>query len=273
VSSRFNGYGMRDVEHALEKPSGTRRILVLGDSNTVGLGEPFEAIFPRRLQGILDRDGAAPAPVEVITAAVSGWNTVAERNYLEAEGLRFGPDLVVVLYATNDNEMPVPWAPQPPLPPLVRAWQWLTDRSRLVEMATFAYRQRRPSRPDPGGMRVLGEIARAQAARAAEHHTFEPDDPGWLASRTALEDIAAMTRTRGIGFLVVLLNLGGPDAPAVTARLAEFSAATGVRVADAYPWFGGRPVTELVNGALHPNALAHGMIAEGTARLVLEVLR
>ena len=266
ASIRFNAYGMRDVEHALAKPSGTRRVLILGDSITVGLSEAFKAIFPRRLEVLLNRDGATPRPVEVVTAAVSGWNTVAERNYLRAEGLRFDPDVVVVLYVTNDNELTVPWAPRPPLPPLVRAWQWLGDRSRLVELGTFAYRKRWPNRPDAEGMRVLGEIARARASREAEHHTFEPDDRGWLASREALEDIAAMTRARDVGLLVVLLNLGGPDAPAVTARLAEFSAASGVRVVDAFPWFGGRPVTELVNGALHPNALAHGIIAEGMAR-------
>ena len=270
ASMRFNAYGMRDVEHALTKPPGSRRILVLGDSDTVGLGEPFEAIFPRRLEALLNRNRAAHEPIEVVAAAVSGWNTVAERNYLRAEGLAFDPHLVIVLYVTNDNEITLPWAPRPPLPPLVRAWQWLCDRSRLVELGTFAYRQRWPNRPDAERMRVMGEIARTRESRQAEHHTFEPDDRGWLASREALEDIAAMTHARGTGLLVVLLNLGGPDGPAVTARLAEFSAASGVPVVDAYPWFGGRPVTELVNGALHPNALAHGIVAEGTAREVIE---
>src|SRR5436309_576468 len=73
---RFNSFGMRDREHAREKPLGTRRLLVLGDSNTLGLGTAFEAIFPQRLQAVL-----AQRRVEVITGAVSGWNTVAERNY------------------------------------------------------------------------------------------------------------------------------------------------------------------------------------------------
>jgi hypothetical protein len=266
----FNAFGMRDVEHTLAKPPGTRRILVLGDSIAAGLGEPFEAIFPRRLEALINRERGEAGRVEGVAAAVPGWNTVAERNYLRAEGLRFEPDLVIVLYVTNDNEITLPWAPQPPLPPSVRAWRWLTDHSRLVEAATFAYRKHWPARVAPEGLRIVGEITRARAARQAEPHTFEPDDRGWLASREALEDITAMTRARGIGFLVVLLNLGGPDSPAVTARLGEFSAASGVRVVDTYPWLGGRPVTALVNQALHPNTLAHAILAEGTARVIAE---
>jgi hypothetical protein len=269
ASMRFNAYGMRDIEHTLAKPPGTRRILVLGDSTTVGLGEAFDAIMPRRLQALVDQDAVAPKPVEVITGAVSGWNTVAERNYLRAEGFRFEPDVVVLVYVTNDNELTVPWAPRPPLPPLVRAWQWLADRSRLVELGTFAYRRRFPNRPDPESLRAAGEIARARAARAAEHHTFEVDDRGWLASRDALMDIAAMTRERGIRFLVVLLDMGGPDSPNVTARLGEFAAGSGVPVVDTYKWFGGRPVTELVNGAIHPNARAHSIIAENTEKILV----
>jgi lysophospholipase L1-like esterase len=266
---RFNAFGMRDVERTLAKPPGTRRVLVLGDSVAVGVGERFDDIFPRRLEALLARDGAG-GPVEVVAAAVSGWNTVAQRDYLRAEGLRFEPDLVIVLYVTNDNEIALPWAPRPPAPPLARAWQWLSDRSRLVEVATFAYRKRRPARPDPERLRAAGEVTRARARRRAEPHRFEPDDRGWLASRAALEDIAARTRERGVGLLVVLADFGGPDSAAVTARLGEFSAATGVPVANALPWFGGRPVTELLNAALHPNALAHRIMAEETARIVGE---
>ena len=65
---------------------------------------------------------------------------------------------------------------------------------------------------------------------------------------------------------VVLFNLGGPDAPAVTARLAEFAEATGVPWADSLPWFAGRQATTLLNSSLHPNGEAHAILAAGMAR-------
>src|SRR2546426_4338661 len=102
---RFNSHGMRDHEHAFAKPPGTHRVLLLGDSITLGLGERVDETYPRRLEALLNGNAAVERPVEVICGAAGGWNTEAERNYLRAEGLRFAPDVVVLLYVTNDNEL------------------------------------------------------------------------------------------------------------------------------------------------------------------------
>ena len=267
---RFNSVGMRDVEHAARKVPETLRVLVLGDSVTVGLGVPFEETFVRRLGPLLA--GSVGRPVEVIAAAVAGWNTVAERNWLRAEGLALAPDAVLVVYVTNDNAVALPWAPAP-APAVTRALRWLTDHSRLAELAAYAYRRRFPAEPDAGKWRVLRDMKLARDRRAAEPHVFEADDPGWLASRQALEDIAAMSRAAHAVFAVVLFNLGGPDAPAVTARLAELSGATGVPWADSLPWFAGRDPTTLLNSSLHPNAEAHDVLASGMARTLAPLLR
>jgi len=271
VDMRFNAAGMRDVEHAARKTPGTLRVLVLGDSVTAGLGVPFEETFVRRLEPLLAASGVRP--VEVIAAAVPGWNTVAERNWLRAEGLALAPDAVLVVYVTNDNAVALPWAPVPPAPASTRALRWLTDHSRLAELAAYAYRRRFPAAPDAGRWQVLRDMKLARERRAAEPHVFEADDPGWIASRRALEDMAAMTRAAHAAFAVVLFNLGGPDAPAVTARLSEFSAATGVRWADSFPWFAGREPTTLLNSSLHPNAEAHAILAAGMARALAPLLR
>ena len=266
VSMRFNAAGMRDVEHGMPKAPGVLRVLVLGDSVTAGLGVPFEETFVRRLGPLLAtlRDGQ----VEVIAAAVPGWNTVAERNYLRAEGLALEPDVVLVVYVTNDNAVSLPWAPAPPSSVSTRILRWLTGHSRLVELAAYAYRRRWPAPPDAGRWQIIRDMKVARERRASEPHVFEPDDPGWLASRRALEDMASMTRAAHAGFAVVLFNLGGPDSAAVTSRLAEFSATTGVSWADSLPWFEGREPTTLLNASLHPNAEAHAILAAGMARML-----
>ena len=266
VSMHFNAAGMRDVDHAPQKPPGTLRVLVLGDSVAAGLGVPFEETFVRRLGPLLAE--SLGRPVEVIAAAVPGWNTVAERNYLRAEGLALAPDVVLVVYVTNDNAVALPWAPAPTPPVSTRVLRWLTTHSRLAELAAYAYRRRWPAEPDAGKWQILRDMKQARERRATEPHVFEPDDPGWQASRQALEDMAAMARAANARFVVVLFNLGGPDAPAVTARLAEVSAAAGVPWADSLPWFAGREATTMLNSSLHPNAEAHGILAAGMARTV-----
>jgi hypothetical protein len=90
----FNSAGMRDHEHAVEKPEGALRVLVLGDSFIEALQVPFEASFPSLLERELStRMGR---PVEVINASVSGWGTDDELKYLTSYGRRWKADVIVV---------------------------------------------------------------------------------------------------------------------------------------------------------------------------------
>ncbi len=99
----INSRGLRDRERDLAKPEGMFRILVLGDSFTWGYGVSDEEIFTGRLEAGLRSNGR---DVEVLNAGVSGWGTDQELLYLESEGLRYSPDLVVLaffLYNDPDN--------------------------------------------------------------------------------------------------------------------------------------------------------------------------
>jgi lysophospholipase L1-like esterase len=101
-----NSLGFRDREHTLEKPRGTYRIAVLGDSIAAGYGvERTEDVFPARLETNLHRAGL---PVEVLNFAVSGYNTEQEVETLRTRALAFAPDLVVVAYCHNDTRPPDP---------------------------------------------------------------------------------------------------------------------------------------------------------------------
>lgn len=97
-----NGQGFRaDRDYPYEKPAGVFRVLVLGDSHTLGFEvhqhEVYAAVLERRL-----RDRGIKA--EVINAGVSGFGTAEQLVFLENEGLRYKPDVVIVGFFANDFE-------------------------------------------------------------------------------------------------------------------------------------------------------------------------
>ena len=97
-----NSLGFRDREHAVAKPAGVYRIVVLGDSIAAGLHvERNEDVFPPILERLLVQDGMS---AEVINLAVSGYNTQQEVEMLREKGLQYHPDLVVVAYTMSSRE-------------------------------------------------------------------------------------------------------------------------------------------------------------------------
>lgn len=96
VVYRYNSAGFRDVNHAVEKPVGIKRIVVIGDSVTEGYGLEEESVFSRWIQSHLG------SQFEVITIAAGGLNTPQEVHLFEQEGLRYKPDIVILNFVLND---------------------------------------------------------------------------------------------------------------------------------------------------------------------------
>ncbi|MBI1813693.1 MAG: SGNH/GDSL hydrolase family protein [Deltaproteobacteria bacterium] len=101
VVRRTNNLGLRrDSDTAVDKPPGTCRILLLGDSQTEGVVNNAETYAARLEQGERER-GAAN--VEILNAAVSGYSPLLEYLWLRERGLRLRPDAIIVaLYTGND---------------------------------------------------------------------------------------------------------------------------------------------------------------------------
>lgn len=100
VAFHINRNGMRadrDYDHA--KPAGTKRIVSLGDSFTIGYEVEREQCFSSVLEARLR---AAGIDVEVLNCGVSGFGTAEECIYLERELLKYEPDLVLVSFFEND---------------------------------------------------------------------------------------------------------------------------------------------------------------------------
>jgi GDSL-like Lipase/Acylhydrolase family len=101
VALEYNSRGIRGPERAYEKPPGTYRIVMLGDSFIEGYSVPREERVAEVLEGLL----AARDPsrrYEVIALGTAGYSTDQELLWLESEGLRYRPDLVVVMFYMND---------------------------------------------------------------------------------------------------------------------------------------------------------------------------
>jgi hypothetical protein len=69
-STIYNSAGFRDVEHAVEKPAGVKRIGVLGDSVTEGSGVRPDALFSKYVQALFG------SKYEIINLGMSGLGSV-----------------------------------------------------------------------------------------------------------------------------------------------------------------------------------------------------
>jgi hypothetical protein len=100
-----NSAGLRDGEHALEKPAGTYRIAVLGDSYSEAFQLPaaqaYWALLPARLASC---GLAAGKRIEVLNFGVSGYGTAQELLMLESRAIAYRPDLVLLQF-TDGNDV------------------------------------------------------------------------------------------------------------------------------------------------------------------------
>jgi hypothetical protein len=82
-----NSQGFRDNVVTVQKPPGTQRILVLGDSFTVGVNVEMEESFPQVLERMMNE--SSDTPVEIINAAVGGFDPFQYAQYFEHHGSEY----------------------------------------------------------------------------------------------------------------------------------------------------------------------------------------
>jgi hypothetical protein len=99
VQIRINSHGFRDREHTYEKPTGVKRVQLLGDSYLEALQVPFEHSITHLLEEKLWSGGVRG---ETINLGVSGFGTGREYLMLRDYGTRYKPDLVLLFFVGND---------------------------------------------------------------------------------------------------------------------------------------------------------------------------
>jgi hypothetical protein len=101
---QINSAGLRDREHARQKPANTFRIAILGDSYAEALQVPTENAFWHVLETELRAcPTIAGRDVEVINFGVSGYGTAQELITLREKVWDYSPDLILLAVTTNND--------------------------------------------------------------------------------------------------------------------------------------------------------------------------
>ena len=105
----INSDGFRDAhQRPLQKPVGTLRVLLLGDSFTFGQGVDYEQTWPVLAERELERLGLK---VDLVKAGMQGLDTRSELILLRSLIERYDADAVVVGFLINDLYTNIPFAP------------------------------------------------------------------------------------------------------------------------------------------------------------------
>lgn len=251
VSVRINELGLRDRD--LEKRANDElRILLLGDSVTFGWGVPIEATFGRKLESTLA--SKLGRPVRTVNTGVGGYNTVQEYAVLRTYFDITEPDVVVLLYVSNDielNDPPFdPWSQrsiQAKAPP--EAISILLGKSWLCRLGLFTF----------------------QYSHSNGTASIDKSVRGVTESMDALSAIATFCREHGINFVVFFYPSNRESSTALFSEIQTLGQNYGFSVADVGSWWDDVDMRSLTNSTIdsHPNERGHELLAAGMANFLM----
>jgi lysophospholipase L1-like esterase len=282
-ADRISAAGLRDRDYPLEKPAGTLRIAVLGDSIAYGFGVRRAQSFPEQLEDLLNQHFAGPGlAFEVLNFGVPGYGLAQVVESLRARALRFAPDLALYAFCLNDPQgyslelatllARTPAAGRDYRAALSREGGRAAARSRLYLLARYG----------------LGRLTR-EGRSYGEAALWHRDDPQfralqegrypryfaglyrgeetWGPAQRELDALAELSRSAGIPVLVaifpLLVDLERYALGAVHVQLRVALAARSLGWLDLLPLFrgGGRGGAALAEDPLHPTARGHRLVA------------
>jgi lysophospholipase L1-like esterase len=265
---RINRHGFRGRDVALEKPPGTERIVVLGDSIGFGRTLPEEEIFPTILERLLNERGGRR--VEVVNASLSGRDTWEEAAMLRHRLLAFEPDLVLLQICLNDHvRLPYPEEGSPLGAFGERDWWTYSSLLAALDRRFPAFHRLHVAALDALGLRRSSE-------RVILDHFIDPKqmlnvDPNWTEWSRVLLEIRDLARSGGgdVLFVVFPIRLQAERGDEQTLpRLTAFAGENGIPLVDLAPIFREDPAA-LYQDHIHPTAEGNRRVAAAIAERLL----
>jgi lysophospholipase L1-like esterase len=248
VDVEINSRGFRDVEHPLQKPAGTNRIALLGDSITFGWGVPYG----QRFSELIARRWNEPAPgkFELICTGHGNYNSRQEYSILKDYLANDQLDGVIQFWYINDAE-PLPHHRDAP---------WYSH----FYTAIFVW-----SKTDLLERRLGGRQNYVDYYRGL----YQEGAPGLADFKLALAETGAWTRERKIPWVFVVMpefHQFGDDNPFVDVydyakRAAADAGAIVVDVTGDFKGEDPRTIWVAPND-VHPNAKGHAIIADAIVK-------
>lgn len=96
---RANSWGLRGPEIERPKPAGRFRVLLLGESSTMGMGIDEERIYGSVLGDILRAEGI---DADVVNAGIGAWTVWQSSVFMDERGDAVEPDVVIAYHQLND---------------------------------------------------------------------------------------------------------------------------------------------------------------------------
>ncbi len=260
-----NSFNYRDYEYAVAKPPNTCRILIAGDSFTLGAAVNLDDTYPKKLEQFLNRYGnAGGTAYEVLNLSRMGRSTPTEAAVLMAYARRLKPDMVIIGYCLNDVE---DWENRDYM---LKLWEkcLLRDFKKPRGWRGFLYAHSAAARTV--ARRIFN--TKAQRGRIKYYHKLYRDDfSGWQKGRKALNELGEFAREKHIkaGILIFPIfgyGLGdGYPFLAIHEKLHQAISDAGLDYLDLLPYYRGQDPNRLVVrpiGDTHPNEMAYRIAAE-----------
>ena len=270
VLPRTNSKGFRGPEHSEWPAEGSFRILVAGDSVTMGWAVEEELAYPRVLERLLEESDESGRRYEVINLGIAGVNAGFATSRIVRFAELYHPQLVIYGFTLNDIEGPS-YRKLPKKDRKALSQKTWRRALRFNNSPSYLLRELWPRWIMVLEWRVFhppeAERIAPQAAEWRENYFENPD--AWADFTAALDEHAAGARSRAIcGHVFIHTHLTElvpehRNRP-IYGRVAEAARERGLTVTESFPHLVGRNHEALWVNAfdIHPNAEGHAILAK-----------